>query len=142
MQIQSLLWGGSEGRKLELGRVISNVISRIHILKSLHRFATAAWIRKPFNLLLIKMIFIYSVPSSKVPRHLRNLWLYIWNAKSIFMRWWGFTLKLRMKEFTLFFSISIFRTCIPHYSATLKALYLYMLDLNEIAVQSVNIYLP
>lgn len=33
MQIWSLLWAGSEGRKLELGGVISNVISRIHILK-------------------------------------------------------------------------------------------------------------
>lgn len=135
--------GGSEGRKLEWGRVISTVISRIHVLESLCGFATAAWIRKPFNLLLIKMILIYFVSSSAVPRHLTRLWLYIWNAKSIFMWCWGFALKLRMKKsFTLLFSLSIFRTSVPHYNAAFQALWLCMFDVNETAAQSVNMNLP
>lgn len=112
--------GRREGRKLELGRVISNGTSRILILKTLHGFAAAAWIRGPFNLLLIKTLFIYSVPSSEVPRHLTNLWCCVWNAKCIFMWCWDFTWKLRMKEsFTLIFLFS-FRASDPDYRAAFK----------------------
>lgn len=123
--------GENQGRKLELGRVVSDGTSRSLILKTLGGFAAAAWIREPFNLLLIKMIFplfsaFFSGP--KAPPKLVMLYVKYKMHIHVVLR---FHLEAEDEgELYLLFCCCCFRASDPSYRAAFQALLLYMFSMS------------